>query len=76
MLLVVKAGKYIGTQPKCTKPWKQSSDIQQLLEALLLAMKMCTGLTTDVIWMCSVTSETSQSSNRRVFLPLRTNQCY
>ena len=39
----------IGTQPKCTKRWKQSSVFKQLLEALLLAIKMCTGFTTDTI---------------------------
>ena len=34
-LLVVKAENiYIGTQSKCTKPWKQSSAIKQLLNSL------------------------------------------
>ena len=40
------------------------------LETLLLAMKMCTGFTTDVVWvntkMYGVTSEPTQSSSRGV----------
>ena len=59
-----------GTQPKCIKRWKQSSAIKQRLEALLLAIKMCTGFTTDVIWMntnvCSVTKKPFQGSSRCV----------
>ena len=39
--------------------------------ALLLAIKMCTGFTTGVMWVnskvYSVTSEPTQSSSRRVF---------
>ena len=42
---------YIGTQSKCTKRWKQSSAIKQLLEVLFLAIKMCTGFATDGICM-------------------------
>ena len=41
-----------------------------ILETLLLAIEMCTGFTTDVIWvntkMYSFTSEPTQSSGRRV----------
>ena len=69
-----KPKSYIGTQLKCTKQWKQRSAIKQLLKTLLLVIKMCTGFTTDVIWMnikvCSITSEQSQGSSRRV-LPYR-----
>ena len=39
---------YIGTQEKCTQQWKQSSGFKRLLKTLLLAIKICTGLTTDV----------------------------
>ena len=59
---------YIGTQPKCTRQWKQSSAIKLLLEALLLAIRMPSGMTTDVIWRNGVTSEPSQSSCIRVSL--------
>ena len=42
----------------------------QILEALLLPMKMCTSFTTDIIWVntkvCSVTSKPTQSSSKRV----------
>ena len=56
---------YIRTQAKCTKRWNQSSAIKQLLETLFRAIKMCTGFTTDGIYMnkiCNVTSEPPQSS--------------
>ena len=54
-LLPVKAEKiYIEIQPKCTKRWKQSSANKQLLEALLLAIKICTGFTRDVRWISNV----------------------
>ena len=47
-----------------------SSAFNQLLETLLLAIKMCSGSTTDRIWVNekgrSVTSEPGQSSSRRV----------
>ena len=43
---------------------QQSSAFKRLLETLLLAIKMCTGFTTDVIWVCSVTSEPTQSSSK------------
>ena len=50
--------------------WKQSSTFKRLIETLLLAIKMCSGFTTYVIWMntrfYSVTSEITQSSRRRV----------
>ena len=42
---------YIGTQWKCTKRWKQSSAINQLLATLFLAIKMYTGFTADGINM-------------------------
>ena len=32
----------IGTQSKCTKRWKQSSAIKQVLETLFLAIKIYT----------------------------------
>ena len=68
---------YIERKPKCTRRWKQSSVIKQLLEAMFLAIKMCTGFITDVIWMkimcvvCQwmktmcVNGESYQSSSRR-----------
>ena len=41
-----------------------------LLETLLIAIKMCAGFTTHVIWLdtkvCSVTGKPTQSSSRRV----------
>ena len=50
-LLVVKAENiYIGTQPKYTKLWKQSSVIKQLLEALVLTIKLSTGFSANVTW--------------------------
>ena len=46
------------------------SAFKWLLETLLLAIKMCTGFTTDIIEVntivCSVTSEPTQRSSRRV----------
>ena len=44
--------------------------LKRVLETLFLAINKCTGSTTDVIWVntkvCSVTSEPTQSSSRRV----------
>ena len=61
---------FIKIQPKYTKRWKQNSAIKLLLETLLFAIKMCTGFTIDVLWMntklCSVTSEPTQISSKRV----------
>ena len=49
---------------------KQSSDFKRLLETQFLAINKSTGFNTDVIWMntkkCSVTSEPTQNSSRRV----------
>ena len=42
---------YTGKYSKCTKQWKQSTVIKQLLETLCLAIKMCTGFTADGICM-------------------------
>ena len=50
---------YIRTKAKCTKEWKQSSAIQQLLEALLLAMKMWGNTKVSLV-------KPSQSTSRRV----------
>ena len=56
--------------PTYSQRWKQSSDFKWLLETLLLATKMYTNFTADVIWVnaevCSVTSKPTQSSSRRV----------
>ena len=58
--------------------WKQSSAFKQLLEALLLVIKMCTSFTKDVIWVntkvSSVTSEPTQNSSRCIlsFNPFKT----
>ena len=53
-----------------TKRWKQSSPFKQLSETPFLIIKMCTGFSTDVIWVntkfCSVTSEPTHSSSRCV----------
>ena len=47
-----------------------SSAFKLLLETLLLALRVCTGFTTDVIWVNTkvygVTGELTQSSSRRV----------
>ena len=60
--------------------YKMCSTLKQLLETtLLLVIKTCAGSTTDWIWVnkkvCSVTSEPSQSSSRRVS-SFRTHQRY
>ena len=69
-LLVVKTKTIYRNTRKCAKRWKQSSAFKQYLETLLVAIKMCTGFTTDVIWANtkegSVTSDPNQSSSRRV----------
>ena len=39
---------YIATQSKYRKRWKQSSTITQLLETLLLSIRICTGFSIDV----------------------------
>ena len=60
---------YIGTQSKCTKQWKQSSAIKQLLETLFLTITICNGFTRQYMYehiVCSVTSKPSQSSSRHV----------
>ena len=62
-----------------TRQWKQSSAIKQLLETLLLAIKMCTDFTTDVIWMntmCAVSLASHLKTVADGFRPLRTHQCY
>ena len=51
----------------------------QLLETLLLAIKMCTDFTTDVIWMntmCTVSLANHLREVADMFHPLRTHQCY
>ena len=49
---------------------KQSSAFKRPLETPLLAIKMCTGFTTDVIWVntkvYSATSKPTQTSSRRL----------
>ena len=64
---------------KCTKRWKQSSAIKQLLETLFLAIKMCTDFPTNVIWI-STTCAVSLANHLRpvadTFRPLRTHQRY
>ena len=51
---------------------EQSSAFKRLLESLLLAIKMCTGFTTDVIWVntrvCSVTSRLKLFLSGGIFL--------
>ena len=70
---------YIGTQSKCTKRWKQSSAIKQLLDTLFLAIKMCTDFPTDVIWMntmCAVSLANHLRAVADAFRLLRTHQRY
>ena len=56
------------TQPQHTEPNQNaqsdgnSSTIKQLLEALLLTIKICTGYTTDVIWMNTIVNLTKLNS--------------
>ena len=46
----------------------RAQPLKRLLKTLFLAIKECTGFTTDVIWMntkvCSATSKPTQSSSR------------
>ena len=46
-LLASTMWRKYSSQPKYTKRWKQSSASKKPLETLLLAIKMCTGFTTD-----------------------------
>ena len=67
------------TQSKCTKRWKQSSAIKQLLGILFLAIKMYTGFTTAGICMntmCAVSLVNHFTAVADMFRPLRTHQCY
>ena len=69
----------ILTQSKCTKRWKQSSAIKQLLETLFLAIKMCTDFTTDGICtktMCTVSLANHLRAIADAFCFLRTHQRY
>ena len=59
--------------------WRQSSTIKQLLETLFLAIKMCTDIPTDVIWinaMCGVSLANHLRAVADAFRPLRTHQRY
>ena len=81
-LLVVNAENpkiYVGTQSKCSKRWKQSSAIKQLLETLFLAIKMCTGFIADGICMNTMCAMSLANHLRAVadaFRPLTTHQRY
>ena len=59
--------------------WKQTSAFKRLLEILLLALKVCTGFTTDAMWvntkLYSVTSKPTKTV-ADAFRPLRAHQCY
>ena len=66
-------------QSKCKKRWNQSSAINQLLETLFLAIKMCTGFTADGICMntmCAVSLANHLRAVADAFRPFRTHQCY
>ena len=68
---------YIGRQSKCGKQWKQNSAIKQVLETLLLAIRMCTDFPTDVLWMntmCTVTLANHLRAEIDTFCTLRTHQ--
>ena len=71
---------YIGTQEKCTSQWKQRSPFKWLLETLLLAIKMSTGFTADLIWIygwtqkCTVSPANQRRAVADAFRPLRTHQ--
>ena len=70
---------YIGTQSRCTKRWKQSSAIKQRLENPFLAIQMCTGFTTDGIYVNTMFAVPLANHLRAVgdaFRPLRTYQRY
>ena len=78
-VIVMITGRAIGTESKCTKRWKQSSAIKQLLETLFLAIKMCTGFTTDGMCMntmCAVSLANHFRTVADAFRPLRTHQHY
>ena len=72
----------IGTQSKCQNEQSdgnraQLSIIKQLLEAMFLAMKMCTDFPTDVIWMNTMSALSLANHIRAVadaFCPLKTNR--
>ena len=58
---------------------QQSSAIKQLLETLFLAIKMCTGFPTDLIWINTVCAVSLANHLRAVadaFRPLRNHQRY
>ena len=57
----------------------ERSAIKQLLETLILAMKMCIDFPTDVIWlntMCAVSLANHPRAVADAFRPLRTHQRY
>ena len=59
--------------------WKQSSAIKQLLEALFLAIKMCTDFTTNGIClstMCAASLVNDLRAAADAFRPLKVHQCY
>ena len=65
---------YIRTLSKCTKRWKQSSTIKQLLQTLFLAIKICTGFITDGMSMntlCAVSPANHLRAVADAFRPLR-----
>ena len=75
-LLVVKAENIYWNTIKCTRRWKQSSAIKQLLETLFLAIKMRTDFPTDVIWintMCTVSLANHLRAVADAFCLLRTH---
>ena len=57
-----------------TKRWKQSSAIKQLLETVLLAIKMCTDFITDVIWMNTVSLANDLKAVAGAFRAIRRDQ--
>ena len=70
---------YIHIGRQCTKRWKQSSAIKQLLQALFLAIKMCSDFPTDFIWIntiCALLLANHLRAEADAFRPLRTHQRY
>ena len=68
LLLIGSTLHVVTKHNQNTQNDRNSSAIKRFLEALLIAKKMSSSFTTDVVWMntevCSVTSKASQSSNR------------
>ena len=68
---VRQAPRYVKEHKQnANNDWNRAQSLKRLLKTMFLAIKKCTGCTTDVIWVntkvWSVTSEPTQSSSRPV----------